>query len=442
MGIFHLWMFELTPWGPVMGIGVLWGLYSVYLGFFYGLSFCLAHTIRAKVPLYFGFSAAWVIGEWLRSLGPLGNTAGTLGYTQTGNLIFLQIASFVGVFGLSFAIVFLNALLYKVFRVPYRQIVSSIFTLFSFLLLLFFFGVVGLYRVNGDLARLDVAVLQGNHSQKDKMDRSKWWQIKADYSELLKAGMGADIVLMPETVLPAFMAEDNRFMRTLAQRSRSLDQQILFGSAVREDGAFYNSIVMVSPKAKPAFYHKQILMPFGEYVPFRKSISEIAHFLKLGNSTIFDAQDYVPGNALKLLDTGEAKLGPSICLESIYPAFTRTLVKNGADYLVVFANNAWFFQSSALDKHFQMSRMRAVETNRYLVQVANTGFSGIVTPKGRVVLKSQPEERVVLKGVVQTGLGESTFVKVGNGLVVGVSVFFILLGWLFLDRKVRIVQEN
>ena len=164
-------------------------------------------------------------------------------------------------------------------------------------------------------------------------------------------------------------------------------------------------------------------MPFGEYWPFKSFL------LWLGLQGVV-GEDYSEGNQLKPLQSPRFSAGVLICLESMYPCYYRELVKNGADMLVNIANNAWFHDSKAAELLFQMSRVRAVENNRYFVQCANTGISGMIHPLGHVIVKSHLNRREILSKQVVIGLPDSPFVKWGDWLVV--ASLAVVIGILFL----------
>jgi apolipoprotein N-acyltransferase len=72
-----------------------------------------------------------------------------------------------------------------------------------------------------------------------------------------------------------------------------------------------------------------------------------------------------------------------ICFEDLFPSLPRRFVKEGAQWLVVITNDAWFGRSAASLQHLQASVFRAVESRVWVVRAANTGWSGFIDPSGR-----------------------------------------------------------
>ncbi|MFZ3062974.1 MAG: nitrilase-related carbon-nitrogen hydrolase, partial [Actinomycetota bacterium] len=105
-----------------------------------------------------------------------------------------------------------------------------------------------------------------------------------------------------------------------------------------------------------------------------------------------------------------------LCSESSYSNLARRMVARGANMIFVLTNDAWFFETSESDQHFVMSKLRAVENGRYLVQAANSGVSGFVTPKGQVLQRSKLFE-------VTTLFDEVSFLER--------KTFFTRFGYLF-----------
>ena len=106
--------------------------------------------------------------------------------------------------------------------------------------------------------------------------------------------------------------------------------------------------------------------------------------------------NYVPGLPPSPLPLGLWRIAVLICYESMVTDQARAMASEGAEFLVIPTNDAWFGQSSAAAHHFDMAIMRAVETGRPTIQAGNTGISGFVTPTGEVLAESRLDERRTL----------------------------------------------
>ena len=141
----------------------------------------------------------------------------------------------------------------------------------------------------------------------------------------------------------------------------------------------FNSVLAFSAKGELlGAYDKEHLVPFGEYVPW------VRYFPWLKRLSVASG-DYQAGRGPGLLKVAGHRLGILICFENVFPELSRKRVKEGAEVLIVLTNDAWFGTSSALPQHFYQSVLRAVENRRFVIQVSNTGLSGLIDPYGRVL---------------------------------------------------------
>jgi apolipoprotein N-acyltransferase len=138
-------------------------------------------------------------------------------------------------------------------------------------------------------------------------------------------------------------------------------------------------------------YRKINLVPFGEYVPFKRVFFFAAPLVEA-------VSDFSPGEQAVVLPFRGHRLSTAICYEVIYPALVHRFVANGSELLTTITNDAWFGETSAPYQHFEQASMRAIEEGRYVVRSANTGISGIVDPYGRVLARTPIFERSVTLG--------------------------------------------
>ena len=146
----------------------------------------------------------------------------------------------------------------------------------------------------------------------------------------------------------------------------------------------YNSVIEVEPDGTfgDDMYFKQRLVPFGEFVPMREIIEVlIPPLTEIGMLS----EDLVAGEESTVLDTEVGRFGCGICFDSIYEDLIRESVLGGAEIIAISTNDSWFEDSAALAMHNAQSRLRAIETGRYVVRSANTGISSIIDPMGRVM---------------------------------------------------------
>ncbi|HDL21405.1 MAG TPA: apolipoprotein N-acyltransferase, partial [Nitrospirae bacterium] len=217
---------------------------------------------------------------------------------------------------------------------------------------------------------------------------------------------------------------------------KQLNTYLLFGSVlVKESGSgkkqLSNSAVLLSPEGDTiSVYDKIHLVPYGEYVPLR----ELFPFLK---KLVTAAGDFVHGNETTVMETPFAKIGNLICYEIIFPGLARKFADKGADILITITNDAWFGPTSAPYQHFSMAVFRAVENRVPVARAANTGISGFINSRGRIINKSDIFVEAALTGEISIGTEKSFYTKYGDIFaficIIG-SVLFIIKR-LFPGRK-------
>jgi apolipoprotein N-acyltransferase len=142
----------------------------------------------------------------------------------------------------------------------------------------------------------------------------------------------------------------------------------------------------------------------------------------------------IRGKRSGVLRVGPARAGVLMCFEVAYDSMPHDLVRHGADLLVVPTNNATYTGTGQIEQQFAMSRLRAIETGRYVVVASTNGISGIVAPDGRVVERAPQREQVVLEQPVSlltrhtpaTTLGPWPEVALSAAAVVGVALALLV----------------
>jgi apolipoprotein N-acyltransferase len=332
----------------------------------------------------------WVLFEWLRSLGPFGITAGTIGYSQANFLPIAQLASFSTVYGVSFLIVLTNAVLARFFitRKNYPELLLVLILFLS----AFFWGqaIIPNNRFTGSPDTLTISLVQGAIPQNRKLDyryNAENFKVHLDLTQkALKEK--PDIIIWPETVVFTYLLTDPPYRRQAEELARKAKAYLLIGTPfIDASDKIYNSIVAFSPSGEVVSrYDKQRLVAFGEYLPFRPLLYPI---LKLTNMY---QEDFDPNPHASSLLLGKIKIGAAVCFESTFVDLLKKQAP-GAAFLLTVTNDAWFKTSSAADQHFSDGVFRAIENRKYFIQAANTGISGVIDPFGRIVQRTKINER-------------------------------------------------
>ncbi len=246
------------------------------------------------------------------------------------------------------------------------------------------------------------AALQGNLSSKDKWADDSGWRSFNVYAGLTEqaAAKGATLVVWPETALNYYLfntRETSQLNAPLSQVydlaartgttmliSTFLTPQNLDPEAASTDSL--NTVIVIYPDQTydQNIYIKRMLVPFGEYVPWRDFLVGIVPVL--GEINMLNS-DLGRGEQAVSVDTKTLgmSVGPIICFDSIYEEPVRQTVAAGAQIITLSTNDSWFSDSAAVYMHNNHAKFRAIENGRYLVRSANTGVSSIIAPDGRVL---------------------------------------------------------
>ncbi|NOZ69813.1 MAG: apolipoprotein N-acyltransferase, partial [Deferribacteres bacterium] len=137
--------------------------------------------------------------------------------------------------------------------------------------------------------------------------------------------------------------------------------------------------------------------------------------------------DFLAGKETVVMKTPYAKIGNLICYEIIFPGLVRKFAERGADVLVTITNDAWFGRTSAPYQHFAMAVFRAVENRVPVVRAANTGISGFIDSRGRIISKSDIFVEAVLTEDIARGGGKSLYTRYGDLFAYSCVLIAVLL---------------
>lgn len=231
-------------------------------------------------------------------------------------------------------------------------------------------------------------------------------------------------MVWPETAIPAFYDQvEADFIAPLREELARHGVSLLTGVPLldRSGWRYYNTVISLDQPGR--FYYKVHLVPFGEYLPLRDWLAGVLGFLPVPQADFSAGELQQP-----LLQAAGYPVGASICYEI---AFGEQLIHAlpEAAFLVNVSNDAWFGDSLAPHQHLEMARMRARETERYVLRATNTGISAIIDADGGWVARSQLFETVTVTGKVQPRAGATPYVRWGNWPVVLVSMGLLVLAW-------------
>lgn len=399
-----------------VGLSLLQALFSSLM---FPLFACIARgRVLAKWRWLspFAFAAIYTVFEWCMTLTFAGVPWARLPLGQMELGFFANSAALFGSYFLTFALVACNALVaFAVLYADRRRFAAAAFA--GVFLVQAAAGAAGYLTADVEKGTgVLVAAVQGNIGSSEKWSSENTGKTLAVYEKYTReaAEAGAALVVFPETFLPYSMNEGTAFRTYIRRLTTTYGVTIQCGGFLYdEEGNEYNALMTVFPDGtvSDAVYKKRHLVPFGEYVPWRGLVERVLPMLADIGMLSSDLQ---PGTESELVHTEFGNIGSLICFDSIYETLTLDSVRDGAELLTLATNDSWFTDSAAVYMHNAQARLRAIESNRYIVRAADTGISNIITPRGEALDVQAPMTEGMSVATVYFNSARTLYSYIGN----------------------------
>ncbi len=389
---------EEFAWALPFGVAGLPAILACFTAFGFVLARLFWSDGSARIlALAFGLG----VSEWLRGTLFTGFPWNTFGMALGGNLVLAQVASLVGLHGLTFLSVFIFASpAVLASRVTARRSSAAFVGACALFVAITLFGSLRLWTAPDEYhPALRIRIMQPNAWQDDKFRPENKEQILSHYialtarkSALAPNGL-SDIthVIWPESPFPFILSRDPEALSRIAQ---SLGRSVLITGSARAETigsaypgeirkvSYFNSIqVLTSSGMITDTYDKVHLVPFGEYLPFSGLLE------KLGlRQFVHIPGGFEPGITRKLLQVpGLPQAFPLVCYEAIFPESLSPDLRNSAGLMINVSNDGWFGPTFGPYQHLAQARLRSIESGLPFLRAANTGISAIIDSYGRTI---------------------------------------------------------
>ena len=479
------WSKETDPFLLAAGLGL-----DVLHPFFFFVPFWIFFIFKNKLGfdraiVYFPF--IYLAFEWLHNLGEIGYSWLTLGYTQILNTWWIQFIDITGIWGSSFLLLWANVFFVKLVLLLINSEKSNIFKillsnklatnyLIGIILIIFLpyfynFFVIKEYNYQDNLKNhktLDIGIVQPNINPWVKWSGNSLSQIAMHEKmsdSLIFQNNNLDLLIWSETAIPYVYVSFNSFddidilERWVSKNNVPLltgfSQFYLFPKDstpsrwakpllydTTQYYETYNSAVIIEPNknysrySPPQVYQKTRLTPFAENFPYKNIFSFAVDWFNWG----VGISNWEIGKGAKnleiLKDNDTIRIGTAICIESIYPDYVRKFTRQGAEVISIITNDAWYDHTVGPRQHYLIACARAIENRRYIVRVANTGVSGLISPLGKSIYEIKQYTRSAMDFRVPLMKNDTIYAKFGDWLpILSLIIVITLLIYIYVKKN-------
>jgi apolipoprotein N-acyltransferase len=342
----------------------------------------------------------FLLAEYIKSIMLGGFPWLLIGYSQNSS-IFNYIYPILGSYFVTYLCVLISAFFYKAFI---RQDKKYIYLASIFLLSYLLYPANIKYHEEFNEKKISFSIYQPNIYPNQAYDPREYKKISKKYINYIRKKDSTDITILPETITPYVLMRNNDLLREIIQSSN--DKKIIIaGFFTQSKDEIYNSMVVFSDNV--ALYNKRKLVPFGEYTPWYDALIKLSRSLAIPLSNIThgsDKQDEIYVNGLKII--------PIICFESTFPNIIESSINN--EIIINISNDSWFGDSLAPHQHLQITQIRALEFNRYILRATNTGISAVINNNGVIIDQISNNTEGEMKGHAYVGLNKSIYSQFGD----------------------------
>jgi len=414
-----LWMVRFSPAGWPFGV-MLW----------FGSLGALTSMVRPPVGAFrhLALAGALILSEWLRWHAPFGGVPlSMLAVTQARGPL-LPVARVGGSLLVSGAVAIVGAGLASLATDARR---TGTVTLAMVLAVAAF----GLVAPTGHAVRtIEAAAVQGGGRQQTKSFETNYWEVfQRHLRETKKITDPVDLIVWPENVINVgeFRSSPNYALVQELARSRHATVVVGVVEDLGDPTTFLNAAIAFDPDGTEVDrYDKVRRVPFGEYVPMRSLLGPLV-------GSMLPPRDQVPGHDPNVLKTAAGRLGTVISWEVFFGRRVRAAMHADAQLILNPTNGSSYWLSQVQTQQLAMSTLRAVESGRWLVQAAPTGFSEIIDPAGNMYGRLGITKAGVVQHEVELRDGATIAVVVGDVPALGLAALFLALAWALLPTRRR-----
>ncbi|HEX6189100.1 MAG TPA: apolipoprotein N-acyltransferase [Pyrinomonadaceae bacterium] len=399
---------------------------------------CIARVVnRFGTSALLGAPLVWVAFDWLRQ-AVTGLDWNALGYSQAFRPALIQSAGFGGVYAVTFLVVTINAAFALLIWRRDRMVFLTTILVMTVVVMIILVSRPrpGFHYIDSANDTL-VVVVQPNVPMSDLNDSDyrmlldRHLQLSTQAFSLKLSVAKNRLLIWPESPMNFSYSRDPQLQATVSSLARAHRSYVLLNSLEpAPNGGSYNSAILINEQGqKIAQYDKIRLMPFGENVP-------LPRWLPGSGSVRGIVGEFTPGSSHTLMPLGALRAGVFICIEAAHADVVRAFTNAGADVLINISNDGYLGPTAVMRQHLANAVFRAVENDRDLIRVTNSGISAYVDSNGHVHDATPSFQEAVRTWTISPGGGTTFYSRYGNMFVYGCAL--ITLGFIsatFMTRR-------
>ncbi|MEW6468864.1 MAG: apolipoprotein N-acyltransferase [Bacteroidota bacterium] len=455
-GLTTWWIWNATPGGAVMAL--------LTNSLLMALVFLFYHLAKRRLGEKWGWAILtcfWISFEYFHMHWDLSWTWLTLGNVFAKNYNWVQWYEYTGAFGGSLWVLTINFVIMSGLAEDATVRLGSSWKKIAFAFVLFVIPVAISIGIGAEATNMDrfsdysgknIVIVQPNidpYNEKFAGDFQGQLEKMLDLAEQ-KIDASTEYLIFPETALQEDIWENDLEHTYSMHRLREFIKKyprvkIIVGASsaksydtrerptltarkfVLDEGYYdaFNTAFQVDSSGNIQVYHKSILVPGVEKMPFPAVLGFLEDYaISLGGTSGSLAGQ--EERSVFVSPDGKMKVAPIICYESVYGEYVTEYVKNGAQLLVIITNDGWWGNSPGYHQHMMYASLRAIETRRCIARSANTGISCFINERGDILQPTSWWEPAVIKDQLVLGTGLTFYVRHGD-YIARVAVFFAIV---------------
>lgn len=453
------WVWIASPSGTIATTIIEMTLFAAPVMIYHAVSKRAKQSLAAMLLV-----CGWIAAEYLYLTGEISFPWLVLGNGFAREPWLVQWYSATGVFGGSLWVLLCNILVFNLLtnRSRSRIVTAAIWFAVPVVVSLTIYWS---YREPAG-EKVTATVVQPNFFPEAKFDSPQDTLNSIMLSLAAQAPAQADYIVLPETAI----GNGENIMEHTLRSSRTVNRfadfvadnypeaQLIVGATTtklypseseasataRNSGSLwydiYNTALAIDGKGSVGRHHKIKLVIGAEKMPYMNLLKPLEKLIvDLGGTTGQLGQDKQVG-IFTLTDSRHPRpivSGSPICYEAIYGEHTTRFVNAGAELLFVISNDCWWGDTPGYKWLFDYSRLRAIETRRWIARSANTGMSGFIDPRGDKLSTLGWDRQGTLTSTMTTHSNRTFYVRYGD-YIARISNLLLLLGLLyFLAYRIR-----